>query len=195
MTTDHTREALTGLTERERIEYAWHDVTCPEGAECRSRDLHRLSAPETVTLVVRALDLAWVHLKDCRHDAALVEGRDAEIARLRKYAPSPEMEALLERSSLSTTEARAAAESVSPDAGRAVVRMAELMSERDKARARVAAEQEQIATAIEADWTPEWELLREKKLGRGVPMLGRFLADKVRTRIARSSTDGGDTND
>jgi len=55
----------------------------------------------------------------------------AEVERLRKYAPSPEMEAVLDRSSFGTDEAETARESVSPDSGRAVVRMAELMRERD----------------------------------------------------------------
>jgi hypothetical protein len=31
------------------IGLAWHDVTCPEGPECRSRDLHAASEPLAVS--------------------------------------------------------------------------------------------------------------------------------------------------
>jgi hypothetical protein len=61
---------------------------------------------------------------ESKHVAAAIE-----VERLRRYAPSPEMEALLGRSSLGTDEAAAARESVSPDAAMAVVRMASLMRE------------------------------------------------------------------
>jgi hypothetical protein len=87
------------------------------------------TAPNAADAIVAA---GWV-------SPAVVAERDAEIERLRKYAPSPEMEALLGRSSLGTDDVEAARESVSPDASRAVVRMAELMRERDEAERRLGA--------------------------------------------------------
>lgn len=36
----------------EDIQGAWHDVTCPEGPQCRSRDLH-LRSPVAGPLIVQ----------------------------------------------------------------------------------------------------------------------------------------------
>ena len=37
------RADLVKLLQGDNTRLAWHDVTCPEGEECRSRELHSLS--------------------------------------------------------------------------------------------------------------------------------------------------------
>ena len=39
----------------EEIRLAWHDATCPEGPECRSRDFHALSYDSMVVALERFL--------------------------------------------------------------------------------------------------------------------------------------------
>ncbi len=63
----------------------------------------------------------------------------AENERLREHSPSPAVMALIERSSLGTEEAKAARASVSPDAGRLVVRLSHVMADLDRLRAQVEA--------------------------------------------------------
>lgn len=36
------------------VALAWHDVTCPEGADCRDRPLHAASAPLANTGILSA---------------------------------------------------------------------------------------------------------------------------------------------
>lgn len=40
-------ETMRGSTRRAKIALAWHDITCPEGDECRDRPLHAASMPLT----------------------------------------------------------------------------------------------------------------------------------------------------
>jgi hypothetical protein len=126
------------------------------------------------------------------HDAMMLEGKEyqlrrsnrirqnqsAEIERLRQYAPTPAMEALLARSSIGTDEAVAARESVSADAGRAVVRLGEVMRERDEARAVLGAV-EALADKIERDCTDRSGYVAPNE---SVGVL--WLLGQLRTRLA-----------
>ena len=88
-------------------------------------------------------DMKFIATMDPPTTLALLDALDAarsEVERLSKYAPSPEVEALLERSSFGAEEAKAARESVSPDVGRLIVRLSQVMAERDATLADIAAE-------------------------------------------------------
>lgn len=95
---------------------AWHDATCPEGAECGARDLHadsqrRILPIDALAEVVRA---GGYH-------------RDEERARV---------EALIEASSLGTPEAKAARESVPREIGIAIAKAAEYLGRAEEAEDR-----------------------------------------------------------
>lgn len=46
------------------LRLAWHDVTCPEGDECRDRNLHALGYPEMVATVWRCLEKLGIEVHD-----------------------------------------------------------------------------------------------------------------------------------
>lgn len=97
---------------------------------------------------------AWLtaDTRICLNLIDLLAEKDAEIERLRVYAPSSQMEALLAKSSLGTDDAVVARESVSVDAGRAIVRLSEVMAERD-----VALDERDAALAKVAADRLDWE--------------------------------------
>lgn len=67
-----------------------------------------------------------------------LQDAQAEVERLRKYAPSPEFEALLEASSLGSPEVLALRDTVSDDVARTIVLLAEQMDRAEAAEAKVA---------------------------------------------------------
>ena len=55
--------------EQEVLAFGWHDVTCPEGSTCRSRQLHATyGASVTLALVLRAVEASGIR------EAAKAEG-------------------------------------------------------------------------------------------------------------------------
>lgn len=55
---------MTGLSDRtiSLIHLAWHDVTCPEGPECRDRDLHAVSSSVVQTGIAERFALRLAEL-------------------------------------------------------------------------------------------------------------------------------------
>lgn len=82
---------MTGLSDRTigLIHLAWHDVTCPEGPECRDRDLHAVSSSVVQTgiaerFALRLAELGEVELEYRRSQqkAMVLPISDEELAHL-----------------------------------------------------------------------------------------------------------------
>lgn len=111
--------------------------------------------------------------------AGLVGDLLAEVERLREHSPSPEVLALIERSSLGTEEAKAARASVSPDAGRLLVRLSHVMADRERLRAQVEAVRELADNA--------------RRNSGGGPYTAQV--DVLSLRRILDATDGGDRDE
>lgn len=75
----------------EALKFAWHDVTCPEAGECRSRSLHALAGSTTYLPLIERAVLAAGYLSPVQV-AARIRAEKAEA--LREAAEAMNVEGL-----------------------------------------------------------------------------------------------------